>query len=409
MITQEIEDIRLDFPMLKSLVHEKPLIYFDSAATTFKPEAVIEAIAKTYESEYGTVHRAIYELSSKSSANYYRARKTIQSFIGASSEKEVIFTSGATAGLNMVALSFGEVFIEKGDEILITEIEHHSNLVPWQMLAERKKAHLKFIPILDTGDIDLEAFKALLGPKTKLVSLPHVSNAIGTTHPISEIAKLVRESSSAKILVDGAQAISHIPIDVKELDVDFYVFSAHKIFGPTGMGILYGKEALLEKMPPIFGGGDMIEKVTKEKTTYNKLPLKFEAGTPHMAGVMGLEAAILYLQSLGFDLIEKHEGELTEYAIKQLKKIPGLVILGSPKKRGPLISFYIEGIHNLDLATLLNFKGVAVRSGHLCAQTALERFNVPSMLRISFALYNTFTEIDSFILSLKEVILRLEN
>lgn len=389
--------IRLDFPMLLKKMHGRPLIYFDNAATTFKPKEVLDQITSFYADEYATVHRGAYEISESLNEKYFQARKTIQNFIGANSEKEIIFTSGTTASINLVAYSFGEAFIKEGDEILISEMEHHSNLVPWQMLVKRTGAHLKFIPILESGDLDLKALKQLLSPKTKLVSFAHISNVIGVVHPVKEIIQLIRENSAAKVLIDGAQAVAHLPIDVQDLDVDFYAFSAHKMYGPTGFGILYGKEALLEKMPPIFGGGDMIKNVSLNESTYQDLPYRFEAGTPHIEGALGAAAAIQYLQKVNLNSVLEKENKLLSYALEKLSQIEHLKIIGSPKKRTGLISFYVEGIHNLDLATLLSLKGIALRSGHLCAQTAMERFKTKSMLRISFAFYNTFQEINLFI------------
>lgn len=397
-------EIRLDFPMLLKKMHGHPLIYFDNAATTFKPQKVIEAITSYYADESATVHRGAYEISEALNERYFQARKKIQKFIGAKSEKEIIFTGGATEAINLVAYSFGEAFIAPGDEILVSEIEHHSNLVPWQMLAKRKKAALKFIPILESGDIDLEGLKSLLSEKTKLVSLAHISNALGSLHPVKEIVQIIREKSTAKVLVDGAQAIAHLPVDVYNLDVDFYAFSAHKMYGPTGFGVLYGKESLLQHMPPFLGGGDMINKVTLDESSYQDLPYRFEAGTPHIAGAIGASAAIDYMQEIGLrDLFEK-EAALLKYALGKLKQIKSLKIVGFPKKRGGLISFYIDGVHNLDIAALLNINGVALRSGHLCAQTTMERFNISSLLRISFSFYNTFQEIDLFTEKLINVI-----
>lgn len=409
MISKEEKHLRLDFPMLQKKVNEAPIVYLDNAATTFKPKSVIDAVCNYYQNESATVHRSVYELSNTLNAKYHQIREQVQKFIHANSSKEIIFTPGATMSLNLLAYSFGDAFIQSGDEILISEIEHHSNLVPWQMLAKRKNVVLKFIPTLQSSEIDLKALKTLLTDKTKLVCFAHVSNVTGVIHPVKEIAKLVKQYSCAKVAVDGAQAISHMPVDVQDLDADFYIFSAHKMYGPTGLGILYGKESLLEIMPPVFGGGDMIEKVSKEETTYNALPFKFEAGTPNIAGVMGLGAAMTYIENLGFDWIEKKEKALLEHALKSLHEISDVQIIGNSKNRAGLISFQIEGIHNLDVITLLNFKAIALRSGHLCAQTALERFNLTSLLRISFAVYNTLEEVNFFIASLKEVISKLKN
>ncbi len=408
MTASQDEKYSQDFPMLAQKMHGHKLIYFDNGATTLKPQSVIDAISNFYSCQYGTVHRAVYELAQNSDAQFHKARVLVKEFINASSEKEIIFTSGATDGINKLALSFGEAFLQEGDEILVSEIEHHSNLVPWQMLAKQYRSKLKFIQTSSNGEIDLKALELLLNENVKLVSLAHVSNVIGVCHPVEEIVKLVRCNSRAKVLIDGAQAIAHMPIDVKKIDADFYVFSAHKMYGPTGIGILYGKEALLEKMPPVFGGGDMIDEVSLEKSSYNKLPYKFEAGTPNIAGVIGLKAAIEYLLEIGFEKVQMQESQLMSYALKELKKIPGLKLIAEPKNQAALISFYVEGVHNLDLASLLNFKGVAARSGHLCAQPALKKFNVSSMLRISFAFYNSQSEIDLFIEHLKSIISKLK-
>lgn len=397
MMKQEKLQIRDDFPMLEQKMHGHPLIYFDNAATTLKPRKMIEALTHFYANDYGTVHRSVYQLSERSTHLYYQSRQEVQKFIGARSSKEIIFTSGTTDSINKIAYSFSEAFLQKGDEILITELEHHSNLVPWQMVAEKYSATLKLIPVLESGDIDLDAFKELLNERTKIVAFAHVSNVTGAVHPAKQIIELIRARSNAKVMLDGAQAIAHMPINVQDLDVDFYVFSAHKIYGPTGVGVWYGKEELLEKMPPLFGGGDMIEKVTLKKTTYNQLPFKFEAGTPNIAGVIALKAAIEYVKEIGFDKIEEIELLLIERLISKLQKIPYLHFVGHPKNRSSLVGFNIDKIHPLDLATLLNFKGVAVRSGHLCAQPALEHFGISSMLRASLSFYNTIEEVDQFI------------
>lgn len=409
MLEQEMLQIRNDFPMLEQKMHGHPLIYFDNAATTLKPKKMIEALAHFYANDYATVHRSIYQISEKSTHLYYQSRQELQKFIGALSPKEIIFTSGTTDSINKIAYSFSEAFLQKEDEILITELEHHSNFVPWQMVAKKYSATLKFIPVLESGDIDLEAFKKLLNDRTKIVAFAHVSNVTGAVHPAKQIIELVRKHSKAKVMLDGAQAIAHMPINVQDLDADFYVFSAHKIYGPTGVGIWYGKEELLERMSPLFGGGDMIEKVTLKKTTYNQLPFKFEAGTPNIAGVIALKAAIKYVNEIGFDKIEKMERILIEKLISKLQIVPHLHFVGQPKQRSSLVSFNIDNTHPLDLATLLNFKGVAVRSGHLCAQPALEHFGISSMLRVSLSFYNTLDEVDAFIDYLLQSISKLDS
>lgn len=400
------ETVQSDFPMLSD--SDNSLIYFDNAATTLKPKSVIEAITRYYSTETATVHRGVYRLAEEATKKQHQVRESVRDFIGAKSSREILFTSGTTASLNLIAHSFGEAFIREGDEILISEIEHHSNIVPWQLLCQRKQATLKTIPVLENGQLDLKALQFLLSQKTKLVSFTHLSNALGVIQPVKEAVQIIRANSSAKIALDGAQSAAYLDIDVQALDVDFFAFSGHKLYGPTGIGVLYGKEELLEKMPPFFGGGDMIEEVTLEKTTYNELPYKFEAGTPHIAGVLGLGAAIEYLKKIGQESIQAHGEALRAYAEERLKEIPEVSLICPEAPKGPLLSFTVEGIHPLDLITLLNLKQVALRSGHLCAQPALARFKVSSLLRLSFAIYNTQEEVDRFILILKEVIYTLK-
>lgn len=394
---------RKDFPMLEKTMHGKPLIYFDSAATAQKPQIVIDVIRDFYENHYGTVHRAIYELSVHSTQQYQTVRRKIQAFLNAANVEEIIFTRGTTESINMVAYSFGKAFVKPGDDIIISEIEHHSNIVPWQILCEDRKANLKVIPVNDRGELRLDQFQNLLTDKTKIVAVAHVSNALGTLHPLKQIISMAHQVG-AKVLVDGAQGAPHLQVDVQDLDVDFYVFSGHKIYGPTGIGILYGKEALLNTMPPAQGGGDMIENVTFLKTTYNVLPLKFEAGTPMIAEVIGLGAAIDYVTALGMDSIQKWEHELLLHATKQIEAIKGLRIIGTATHKGAIISFVVEGIHALDIGTMLDLRGVAVRTGHHCAQPTMCRFGIPATSRVSFAFYNTKEEIDQFILHLQQVI-----
>jgi cysteine desulfurase/selenocysteine lyase len=403
----DFEQLRQDFPMLKKTMHGKPLIYFDSAATAQKPQVVIDAITDFYQNQYGTVHRAVYELAIHSSQAYQHTRHKVKDFIGAAKVEEIIFTRGTTESINMVAYSFGKAFIQPGDEILITTMEHHSNIVPWQILCEDRGAILKVAPIDQNGILDMSAFAQLLGPKTRLVAVTHISNSLGTINPIKEIAQMAHKSG-AKILVDGAQSAPHMPIDVQDLDVDFFVFSGHKIFGPTGIGILYGKEDLLQQMPPYQGGGDMIDKVTFEKTTYNVLPLKFEAGTPMIAEVIGLGAALDYVSQVGLDVIFKKEQELLDYATEQMQQIEGLRIIGQAPHKGAVISFVVEGVHALDLGTLLDLKGIAVRTGHHCNQPLMHHFGVSATARASFTFYNTKAEIDQFIIALREVIALLK-
>lgn len=395
-------NIRLDFPILNKKVQGYPLIYFDTAATAQKPQVVIDTLVDFYANHYGTVNRGVYTLSKNATESYESVRRKIQTFIHAEYPEEIIFTSGATASLNLVAKSFGRRFIRPGHAILISEIEHHSNIVPWQMLCEELGAVLRIVPVSDEGELIFEEFENLLDEKVKLVSLAHISNVLGTVHPVKKIIAKAHEAG-AYVCLDGAQAAGHIPIDVQELDADFYLFSGHKIYGPTGVGILYGKRELLEQLPPVEGGGDMIEKVLLERSTYAGLPLKFEAGTPMIAEVIGLGAAIDYLLSIGMESIHKHENELLTYASNRLLEFPFLSILGTAREKGAIISFKIEGIHPLDLATLLDCRGIAIRTGHLCSQPAMERFNLNAVARISFGLYNTQEEIDHFLQALHSI------
>jgi cysteine desulfurase/selenocysteine lyase len=380
-----------DFPLLT----KKPIIYFDSAATTQKPRAVIDAISSFYENDYATVHRAIYQLAARSTELYNEARKTVANFIHALPE-EVIFTRGTTESLNLLAHIFP---FKEGDEIIISALEHHSNIVPWQMAAARHNLRLKVIPVLPSGLLDLEAYKKLLSPQTALVSLGWIANSIGTTNPIKEMIALAH-NAGALFMVDAAQAAPHLPIDVRALDVDFLAFSSHKCYGPTGIGVLFGKKELLEELPPWHGGGDMIDTVTFEKTTYAAPPLRFEAGTPMIAEAIGFKAALDYLSSLGLDAIQKHEEALTARCLAAMRQIPQIKVIGSPE--GSIISFVASSVHPLDLASWLDMKGVCLRSGHLCAQPALSLFGQSALLRISFGLYNTLEEVDRFIILLKE-------
>lgn len=402
----DVQHIRKDFPMLKKKMHGNPLVYFDSAATAQKPSSVIDAITKFYTEEYGTVHRAVYQLASKSTENYQKSRHKIRKFLNAGKVEEIIFTRGTTESINMVAYSFGKAFIKPGDEILISAMEHHSNIVPWQILCEDRGAVLKVIPMNNQGELLLEEYVKLLNPRTRLVAVTHVSNSLGTLNPVKEMIAMAHQHG-AKVLIDGAQSAPHLKIDVQDLDADFFVFSGHKVMGPTGIGILYGKSDLLNQMPPYQGGGDMIETVTFPKTTYNVLPFKFEAGTPMIAEVIGLAAAIDYIQAIGIELIQNWEQELLIYATEKMEQIPGLRIIGQAPEKGALISFIIEGIHSLDIGTLMDFKGIAMRTGHHCAQPVMRFFNVPSTARISFACYNTKEEVDFFIDSLGHAVKKL--
>lgn len=401
-----LEKIRNDFPMLSKSMRGKPLVYFDSGATAQKPLQVIETLDHFYRDHYGTVHRAIYELAEYSTQAYSAVREKVRAFLNASAVEEIIFTKGTTESINLVASSFGKAFVKAGDEILISTIEHHSNIVPWQILCADRGATLKVIPVDDTGVLDIGEYQKLLTPKTRLVALTHVANSIGTLNPIKEMTAMAHQVG-AYVLADGAQAAPHLPLDVRSLDVDFYVFSGHKLYGPTGVGILYGREELLQQMPPYQGGGDMIAHVTFEKTTYNTLPLKFEAGTPMIAEVIGLGAAIDYIESIGREAIFHHETNLLHYATERFVEMPQAKIIGKAPHKGAIISFVVEGAHHLDVGTLLDLKGVAVRTGHHCAQPTMQRYGVPGTVRASFGLYNTQAEIDIFIDAMKDVIKKL--
>lgn len=398
-----VERLRQDFPMLNKTMHGKPLIYFDTAATAQKPSVVIDAITNFYRNHYGTVHRAVYELALHSTEEYQRSRQKVRAFLNASKDEEIIFTRGTTESINLVAYSFGKAFIKPGDEIIISAMEHHSNIVPWQILCEDYKAILKVIPMNNRGELILDEYAKLLNDRTRLVAIAHVSNSLGTINPIKQMIAMAHQAG-AKVLVDGAQSAPHLKIDVQNLDADFFVFSGHKLMGPTGIGVLYGKANLLNQMPPYQGGGDMIEKVTFPKTTYNILPLKFEAGTPMIAEVIGLAAAIDYLQNIGLETIQNWEHELLTYATNQLKQIPGLKIIGQSSQKGAIISFIIEGMHPLDIGTFLDLKGIAIRTGHHCAQPVMQFFNVPATARVSFSFYNTKEEIDFLVSSLYDIV-----
>ncbi|MDE3045904.1 MAG: SufS family cysteine desulfurase [Verrucomicrobiota bacterium] len=388
-------DLRREFPIFQA--HPK-LVYLDSAATTHKPACVIEALTRFYAEEYATVHRAIYRSSLAATDRYNETRETVRAFLNAPSSDEIIFTRGTTESLNLVASSYGRTHLKPGDEILVSEMEHHSNLVPWQMLAEQTGATLRWMPMQLDGTVEVN-----ITPKTKLVAIAHVSNVTGTIHPIADIAKAAHRVG-AILVVDGAQAAPHLPIDVQALDCDFYAFSGHKCYGPTGVGILYGKKTLLDTMPPIQGGGDMIERVTIEKTTYAAPPLRFEAGTPLIASVIALKPALDFLQQAGF----AHEATLMPLLEQGLRTIPGLRILGHPPKKGPLVTFTIEGVHPLDLATLLDLDQIAIRTGHLCAQPALRKYGLDSAARASIGLYNTSSDIERFITVLKRSLVKLK-
>ncbi len=399
----DILEIRRLFPMLQQTVNGHPFVYLDSAATSLKPDSVVDAIVDFYKNEYGTVHRAVYATAAAATDCYEGSRVKIARFINADSD-EIVFTRGATAAINLAAHSMGEMCLQEGDEIIITEMEHHSNIVPWQMVQARFKAQLKVVPFLDNGELDLQAYKKLLSSRTKIVAITHMSNTLGTINPIKEMIALAH-GVSAKVLIDAAQSIAHIPIDVQDLNVDFLVFSGHKMYGPTGIGVLFGKKRWLEEMPPFEGGGDMIETVTFEQTTYNIPPMKFEAGTPIIAGVIGLGAAVDFISTIGIDAIRTHEDKLYQYLVEQLRSIPQVTILGQAVHKGPLATFVTRDIHPLDIATMVDLEGVAIRSGHLCAQPTMRHFRIPAAARISLACYNTLADIDCFAAALKKTIM----
>lgn len=392
----DVEKFRKDFPILNEQVHGKPLVYLDNAATAQKPKQVIESLDAYYRETNSNIHRGVHTLSEKATAIYEKARGKVKEFINADSTKEIVFVRGATEGINLVAQSFGRNTLKAGDEIIITELEHHSNIVPWQILSEQTGATLNYIPINDAGELILEEYEKLLSDKTRIVAVGHISNALGTINPIKTIIDKAH-AVGAKVIVDGAQAVPHTRVDVKELDCDFYVFSGHKLFGPTGIGVLFGKEAILESMPPYQGGGDMIQMVTMEKSTYNALPYKFEAGTPHIAGVIGLGAAIDYVNDLGLEAAAQYEIELLDYANEQASQVPGLNFVGTAKNKTSILSFTLDGIHPHDIGTILDGEGVAIRAGHHCAMPVMERFNIPATARASFAFYNTRSEVDALI------------
>jgi len=396
-------ELRKDFPILSRRVHGKPLVYLDNTASAQKPKAVLDALDHFYRTQNSNVHRGLHELSMQATHAYEDARARIQRFIGAANSCEVIFTRGTTESINLVARSLGDRGIERGDEILITEMEHHSNIVPWQLLCERVGAVLKVVPVNDDGELMLDRLRELLSPRTKLVALAHVSNAIGTRNPIEQIIG-VAHAAGAQVLIDGAQGVVHEPLDVAKLDCDFYAFSGHKIYGPTGIGVLYGKQALLERMAPFQGGGDMIHTVTFAKTTYNELPHKFEAGTPDIAGAIGLGAAIDYLSAIGMDRIAEAEQRVLQHGMTRLEAIDKVRIIGRPRDRGGLISFVVEGVHPHDAGTILDQEGVAVRAGHHCAQPLMERLAVPATVRASVGCYTTDADFDALAVGIERAI-----
>ena len=398
----DVSAARKDFPALHQEVHGKPLVYLDNAATTQKPTAVIDAIDRFYRLDCSNVHRGVHELSERATKAYEEARTSVKRFINARTEREIVFVRGTTEAINLVASSYGRSHLKAGDEILISALEHHSNIVPWQLLSDQIGTRLVVAPINDDGELMLEEFERRLGPNTALVAVAHVSNALGTVMPVQEIIRMAH-ARNVPVLIDGAQAVSHLRVDVRELGCDFYAFSGHKVFGPTGIGILYGREDLLDRMPPYQGGGDMIRSVTFERTTYNELPYKFEAGTPHVAGAIGLGAALDYLSHLGIDRVTDYERGLLAYGTELLESIRGLRLIGTAREKAAVLSFVLEGIHPHDVGTVLDRLGIAVRTGHHCAQPVMARFGVPATTRASLAFYNTKAELDALADGIRQV------
>tara|TARA_B100000029_G_scaffold64526_1_gene57760 strand:- start:8548 stop:9765 length:1218 start_codon:yes stop_codon:yes gene_type:complete len=402
MINFPIDSIRKDFPILGKKINNNDIVYFDNAATTQKPNAVINAISDYYKNYNANIHRGVHSLAEKATTEFENTRKSVKEFINAKSEREIIFTRGATEGINLVSTSFGKEYFNEGDEIIISEMEHHSNIIPWQMISKEKGLLLKTINVKENGEIDLEDFNNLISSKTKFVSIVHISNTLGTVNPVKEIVNICNKNNIT-CLVDGAQASAHTKIDVQDINCDFYVFSAHKMYGPTGVGIVYGKEELLEKMPPYMGGGEMIKDVKFETTTYNDLPHKFEAGTPNIGDVIGFNESIKYLEKIGRDNIEKYESSLRDYTNKKLNNVENLNIIGNSKNKIGIFSFTIDKIHYYDLGLLLDAKGIAIRTGHHCTQPLIEKFNLDGTARLSLAFYNNIEEIDYFINSIEKL------
>ncbi len=399
----DVGAIRRDFPALNQTVHGKPLVYLDNAASAQKPQAVIDALAHFYSRDSSNIHRGLHQLSERATAAYEASRVKVRRFLNAAEDREIVFVRGTTEAINLVAHSYGRTRVGQGDEIVLSTMEHHSNIVPWQLLCEEKGASLRIVPISDEGEILIEEYEKILGPRTRLVSLVHMSNALGTINPVRRIIERAHERG-VPVLLDGAQAAPHLRIDVRDLDVDFYAFSGHKLYGPTGVGVLYGKAALLEAMPPYQGGGDMISAVTFERTTYNRLPHKFEAGTPNVAGVIGLGAAIDYLDTIGFEGRSAHEEDLLAYATSAIGKVPGVRIIGTAREKASVLSFVLQGVHPHDIGTILDHQGIAVRAGHHCTQPLMERFGVPATVRASISFYNTREEIDALVAGMGKVV-----
>ena len=398
----DVGRVREEFPALKQLVHGKPLVYLDNAATTQKPQLVIDAITRFYQEDCSNIHRGVHLLSERATKAYEDVRLAVQQFINAADPAEVIFVRGTTEAINLVAHSYGRTHVQAGDAVLISAMEHHSNIVPWQILCEERGARLRVVPMNGRGELLLDEYEKLLTPRTKLVAVSHVSNALGTVNPVRQIIAMAHEHG-IPVLVDGAQAVPHLQVDVQKLDCDFYAFSGHKMYGPTGVGVLYGKKRLLEAMPPYQGGGDMISSVTFEKTTYNRLPFKFEAGTPNIAGVIGLGAAIEYLGRIALERVAVHEHYLLAYATERISSLPGVRLIGTAQEKAAVLSFVLEGVHPHDIGTVLDQEGIAVRTGHHCAQPVMQFFGVPATARASFALYNTEEEVDALMRGLCKV------
>ena len=401
----DVQKIRRDFPILARDVRGKKLVYLDNAATSQKPQVVIDAIVRYYEQENANIHRGVHFLSELATSKHDRARQSVQRFINAAHAHELIFVRGATEAINLIAQTYGREHVASGDEVLITAMEHHSNIVPWQILCDEKGSKLRVAPINDAGELRLDEFEKLIGERTRIIAIPHVSNALGTVNPVAEIVELAH-ARNIPVVVDGAQAAPHMQIDVQALGCDFYAFSSHKMFGPMGIGVLYGKTELLETMPPYQGGGDMISSVTFEKTIYNKLPFKFEAGTPDVAGAIGLGAAVEYLTAIGMDKIAQHEHDLLAYATDKVSAIPGVRLIGTAKEKASVLSFVMDNVHPHDIGTILDQEGIAIRTGHHCAQPVMQCFGIPATARASFALYNTKEEVDALaagILKVQEV------
>jgi len=397
-----VSAIRADFPALAQQAHGRPLVYLDNAATTQKPRQVIEALRRYYERDNANVHRGVHMMSERATEAYEGAREKIRAFVNAASVHEIVFTRNATESINLVARAWGDANVRAGDEVLITAMEHHSNIVPWQLLCARTGATLKVAPIDDRGDLIMDDLARLITPKTKIVAAAHLSNALGTINPVADIVALARRAGAA-VLIDGSQAAYHMPVDVAALGADFYVFTGHKLYGPTGIGILYGRETVLEAMPPFLGGGDMIRTVTFQGSTWNDLPYKFEAGTPNIAGAVGLGAAVDYVRGIGFDAIQPHETALVARATAALEAVPGVRIVGTARRKASVVSFVMDGVHPHDIGTIVDREGVAIRTGHHCAQPVMDRFGIPATARASFAMYNTLEEVDALVAALGRV------